>query len=314
MTGPDPNPETGGRPLAEILREAGIDMSRQARRRRWNDPEWDDPVPQRRANHETDPGTRAAFGRRRGDRPESDGRGREAVRPRPGEPQTAAIPNMRASHKPEVPEATGPVGRRPEAERRREPESFRAERFPAAERPRDAERVRDLDRGREPERRRDSTRDRAPERLSDSGRLRPAERSVEREPPASGRSGGRGPKRAEPRDEHPSTGPIPIATDLDDEEVGGRENAMAWLRFVGELVIALAAGVGVYFAFTVLWEMLPYVAVIAAPAVVAGLVAGVGMWRSRAGREAVGGRLLVVLVFAGTLLTIAPAAGLLSGS
>jgi hypothetical protein len=115
-------------------------------------------------------------------------------------------------------------------------------------------------------------------------------------------------------DDHPSTGPIPIATELEVVEVGGRESAMAWLRFAGELVIALAVGVGVYFAFTVLWEMLPYAAVVAAPVVVAGLVAGVSMWRTRLGRDAVGGRLLVVLVFAGTLLTIAPAAGLLSGA
>ena len=120
-------------------------------------------------------------------------------------------------------------------------------------------------------------------------------------------------RRPEPFDDHPSTGPIPIATDLEDEEVGGREGALAWLRFAGELVIALGVGVGVYFAFTVLWEMLPYVAVIAAPVVVAGLVGGVAMWRHRMGREQMGVRLLAVLVFAGTLLAIAPAAGLLSG-
>jgi ABC-type transporter Mla maintaining outer membrane lipid asymmetry permease subunit MlaE len=40
----------------------------------------------------------------------------------------------------------------------------------------------------------------------------------------------------------------------------------------------------------------------------------VGLWRQRQGREPVGPRLMALLVFAGTLLTIAPAAGLLSGS
>ena len=45
---------------------------------------------------------------------------------------------------------------------------------------------------------------------------------------------------------------------------------------------------------------------------VTGLVTGVGVWRQRQGREPVGARLLAVLVFAGTLLTIAPAAELLA--
>jgi len=70
---------------------------------------------------------------------------------------------------------------------------------------------------------------------------------------------------------------------------------------------------GVYFAATLLWENLPYVAVLLAPLAVTGLVAGVGAWRHRMGREPVGLRLLAVLVLAGTLLTIVPAAGLLAG-
>jgi membrane protein YdbS with pleckstrin-like domain len=122
-------------------------------------------------------------------------------------------------------------------------------------------------------------------------------------------------------DPHPSTGPIPVvrADDLDpqlddDLDATPQESALAWLRFAGELVIALAAGVGVYFAATVLWEMVPHVAVLLAPLAVTGLVAGVGMWRQRQGREQMGARLLAILVFAGTLLTIAPAAGLLAGS
>ena len=344
MTGPDPNPETGGRPLAEILREAGIDMSKAARRRRWNDPEWDDPVPQRRATPETDQDSRSNFGRRRSDQADAATPARSAPRPRPVDPSTAAIPNLRPSRRPDVPGSTGPVGIRPdreqprEAERRREPDRYRdperyrdSDRFGEPER-REPERRREPEQRHEPEQRRESEgwresdgrrgsqRGREPERLpdpgrqSDSGRLRTAERLPEPGPAVPGRSRGRAAQRLTPVDDHPSTGPIPIATDLEDEEVGGRESALAWLRFVGELVIALAAGVGVYFAFTVLWEMLPYVAVIAAPVVVAGLVAGVSMWRTRLGRDPVGGRLLIVLVFAGTLLTIAPAAGLLSGA
>jgi hypothetical protein len=133
-------------------------------------------------------------------------------------------------------------------------------------------------------------------------------------------------QRAASVPEHPSTGPIPVvragqaSDDLDDADLREdldstpRESALAWLRFAGELIIALAVGVGVYFAATVLWEMVPHVAVLLAPLAVTGLVTGVGVWRQKQGREPVGPRLLAILVFAGTLLTIAPAAGLLAGS
>jgi hypothetical protein len=118
-------------------------------------------------------------------------------------------------------------------------------------------------------------------------------------------------------DPAPSTGPIPaLAVDdvaeLTDEDAGPRESALAWLRFAGELVIAAAAGVGIYFAFTVLWQTLPHVAVLVAPLAVTGLVAGISMWRQRLGHAQVGPRLLAVLVFAGTLLTVLPAAGLIT--
>jgi hypothetical protein len=123
-------------------------------------------------------------------------------------------------------------------------------------------------------------------------------------------------QRPAPRDEHTSTGPIPVVrgTDVDDLDADStpQESALAWLRFAGELVIALAAGVGVFFAATLLWEMAPYVALLLVPLAVAGLVAGVGMWRQRQGAEPAGPRLLALLVLAGTLLTIVPAAQLLA--
>ncbi|MDP9390588.1 MAG: hypothetical protein M3P89_04195, partial [Actinomycetota bacterium] len=122
--------------------------------------------------------------------------------------------------------------------------------------------------------------------------------------------------------DHPVTGPIPVVRpgrfdepdihDAEDLDATPRESALAWLRFGGELVIALAAGVAVYFAATVLWEMIPHVAALLAPLAVTGLVGGVGVWRHRQGREPIGARLLATLVFAGTLLTIFPAAELLS--
>jgi hypothetical protein len=120
---------------------------------------------------------------------------------------------------------------------------------------------------------------------------------------------------------HPVTGPIPVqsaaqpaaAAEEDDEPLTGRESALAWARFVGELVIALAVGIGLYFAFTVLWELMPYVALVAAPVTVTALVAGVAAWRQKRGQGALGVRLLAVLLLAGTVLVIAPAAGLLAG-
>jgi hypothetical protein len=115
---------------------------------------------------------------------------------------------------------------------------------------------------------------------------------------------------------HPSTGPIPVvrADDIEDTDLDNspQESALAWLRFAGELVIALAVGIGVYFAATVLWENIPYLAVVLVPVSVTGLVTGVGAWRARMGREPVGALLLAVLVLAGTLLTIVPAASVIA--
>jgi hypothetical protein len=269
MAEPDWNPDTGGRSLAEILREAGIESAnRAARRRSWDDPE-ETGIRQRRA--EAAAAGRPELGRRKSDRsadepprierraaPRAGSERRPAAEPRDvrraeAGPSTAAIPGLRPDRKPGVPVVgtmpSGPVQTRRAAEP-------------------------------------------------------PAQRTASRAPVES----------------HPSTGPIPVVRadqigDLDDDlDATPQESALAWLRFVGELIIALAAGVGVYFAATLLWENVPYLAVLLAPLAVTGLVGGVGLWRQRQGREPVGARLLTILVFAGTLLTIAPAAGLLAGS
>jgi hypothetical protein len=279
MAEPDWNPDTGGRSLAEILREAGIESATRAnRRRRWDDPE-ETGIRQRRA--EAAAAGRPELGRRRSDRSVDDAppvpERREVRRSVPE--STAAIPGLRPDRKPGVPASTA---------------------FPSAP-------IRDIPL-RDAPIRDDSPRDtpvrerRAPERRAPEP---VPQRAAQR---ASGAS-------------HPQTGPIPVvrpgqtAEDLDaDLESTPRESALAWLRFAGELIIALAVGVGVYFAATVLWEMVPHVAVLLAPLAVTGLVAGVGVWRQRQGREPIGLRLLAVLVFAGTLLTIVPAAGLLAGT
>ncbi|MGY1843494.1 hypothetical protein [Modestobacter sp. SYSU DS0875] len=111
------------------------------------------------------------------------------------------------------------------------------------------------------------------------------------------------------------TGPQPAVPGEADAEPGsGPHGVLAWIRFVGELVVALAVGIGLYFAFTLLWELMPYAALVAAPLAVTGLVAGVAAWRKRQGQGPLAVPLLAGLLLAGTVLVIAPAAGLLAGS
>lgn len=288
MAEPDWNPDTGGRSLAEILREANIESAtRAARRRSWDDPE-ETGIRQRRA--EAAAADRAGYGRRRSDL--SDGGPPPRDRPdfsRPApEPHTAAIPGMRPDRKPGVPTASAAPAPAPSSAHPVAPARSAAE---------------------VPVRERRAAAHSAPQRVA-------TQRGADRR--GADRRGER-PARAV---DHPVTGPIPVVRpgrfdepdihDAEDVDAAPREGALAWLRFGGELVIALAAGVAVYFAATVLWEMIPHVAALLAPLAVAGLVGGVGVWRQKQGREPIGARLLATLVFAGTLLTIFPAAELLS--
>jgi hypothetical protein len=327
MAEPDWNPDTGGRSLAEILREAGIESaSRAGRRKKWDDPD-EAGLRQRRAEAAAAEGAaaRSGYGRRRGDLPfdepppardqprsfRAEPRSpREEPRPlreepapfrdgmppverrqrprRPPDPSTAAIPGLRPDRKPGVPAAgpmpSGPVPSAPVASGRLHSGPVPSGATAAGAAPSRARRD-------APGRERREAEERWPQRSA--------------------------PARSVPEDEHSSTGPIPVVRpeDLDDGlDAGPGESALAWLRFAGELLIALAAGIGIYFAATLLWENVPYLAVLLVPLAVTGLVAGVSAWRQRQGREPVGPRLLAVLVVAGTLLTIAPAAGLLAAS
>jgi hypothetical protein len=312
----DWNPDTGGRSLAEILREAGVERANRANRRSWDDPE-QTAIRQRRAEAAADRSNSSGYGRRKSDFAESLERAaatdappmdrrqsRRATPPEPApsrratafEPSTAAIPGLRPDRKPGVPHPSGPIPDTP----LRGPDSPLRKRRPAEREPL----------GREPAAREPAAREPA-------ARERPARERPGREAAGRERLTPRaGSRKAAPPESHPSTGPIPVVRpdDIDDTDLdtSPRESALAWLRFAGELIIALAAGVGVYFAATLLWEQLPYVAVVLVPLAVTGLVAGVSVWRHRQGREAPGPRLLALLVLAGTLLTIAPAAELLT--
>ena len=342
MAEPAYGPETGGRSLADILREAGIEnpSSKAGRRRRWDD--FDDTgIRQRGAEQGRQPSAPgAAYGRRAGDlpleRPEDTGRRETYPRPQADLRRTGGHyrDEHRDEHRAEEP-------RRPREDRSpREERSFRESRPPRAERPaREDRSLREERSFREerPLREAPPVREERPQREDRprGGRGRPvaAEPSTaaipglrpSRQPsvpgpaaaaeaPAKERRGGAG--RAPRVEPAPATGPIPAVTDevreLSDD-AGPRESALAWLRFAGELVIAAAVGVGIYFLFTVLWQTLPHVAVVVAPLAVTGLVTGVSMWRQRFGHGQLKPLLLAVLVFAGTLLTVLPAAGLVSG-
>ncbi|HEX2075707.1 MAG TPA: hypothetical protein VHF92_18160 [Geodermatophilus sp.] len=288
------DPETGGRSLADILREAGVESpTRSGRRRRWDDTD-DTGVRQRGSGGDRDSdtgrvGSRPDFGRRATD-----------VEPAAGEP-AAADERRRATD--ERPRRVEDRSRKTEDRSRKAEDRVRK----AEDRSRKVE-----DRVRKADERPRKAEEPAPKADEPSTAAIPGLRPS-RKPGVPGAAGrGRGGERG------PSTGPIPAVRDGDadvaEEPLGPREGALAWLRFGGELVVALAAGVGIYFLFTVLWELLPHLAVVLAPLAVTALVGGVGAWRQRGGREPAGLRLIAVLVFAGTLLTIAPAAGLLAAA
>jgi hypothetical protein len=345
MGEPVRNPDTGGRSLADILREAGIENpSRSGRRRRWDDV--DDAGIRQRSADADEGAARGAYGRRSTDlpldRPATTGPGprRERDLPRSGvpgsdhpagrrDPRTADRNPVRDRElrRPSDPregreQATGrvdPVGREAPARgrgsrddadrggraRRGDRARGRAER-PAPHDPSSTAAIPGLRASRTP-----SVPGAPVATAAPTATPAPAPAVHEPEHRRAGRR-----SRSAALDPAPSTGPIPaLHTDEATDPAGDRDTtprALAWLRFGGELVVAAAAGVGIYFAFTVLWQTLPHLAVLVAPLAVTGLVAGVSAWRQRFGHAQLGARLLAVLVFAGTLLTVLPAAGLIS--
>ena len=87
-----------------------------------------------------------------------------------------------------------------------------------------------------------------------------------------------------------------------------RGGVASWTILAVELLAALGLGVAAWYAFSAVWELLPYVAAFAGPLVVTGLVAVAGALRSRTGRNPLGLPTLCILVFAGTVLVVLPAA------
>lgn len=103
---------------------------------------------------------------------------------------------------------------------------------------------------------------------------------------------------AEDPDEEDSATPLP-------------SGSMSWAILAVELLAALGLGVAAWYGFSALWDLLPYVAAFAGPLVVTGLVAVAGALRARTGRDPLGLPTLCILVFAGTVLVVLPAATLI---
>ena len=106
MAEPDWNPDTGGRSLAEILREAGIESAnRAARRRTWDDPE-ETGIRQRRA--EAAAAGRPELGRRKSDRSLDEG---PPVTERRAAPERRAALGTTSGRRParDAPGRAGPV-------------------------------------------------------------------------------------------------------------------------------------------------------------------------------------------------------------
>src|SRR3954468_3174984 len=120
MAEPDWNPDTGGRSLAEILREAGIESATRAARRRSGDAPEETGIRQRRAEASAADGVagRTGYRRRRSDQtdepppaaerrqqpdrqqPDRQQPDRRQARPAAPSPSTAAIPGLRPDRKP----------------------------------------------------------------------------------------------------------------------------------------------------------------------------------------------------------------------
>ncbi|MDQ3735651.1 MAG: hypothetical protein M3400_16920 [Actinomycetota bacterium] len=113
---------------------------------------------------------------------------------------------------------------------------------------------------------------------------------------------------------HANRSPSPLASSPaeDPEETDAalplRGGVASWAILAVELLAALGLGVGAWYAFSALWELLPYVAAFSGPLVVTGLVAVAGALRARTGRNPLGLPTLCILVLAGMVLVVLPAA------
>jgi hypothetical protein len=97
-------------------------------------------------------------------------------------------------------------------------------------------------------------------------------------------------------------------------EVSRRAGALGWLAFAVELVVAAVLGVVIWYAFSLLWELYPYAAAVAAPVVLAGVVTAGQSLRRRHAPGTLSPMAITALLLVAAFLVVLPAAAVLSRS
>jgi len=90
--------------------------------------------------------------------------------------------------------------------------------------------------------------------------------------------------------------------------------AVGWLILATELLAAAVLGVVIWYAFSLLWELYPYIAAVAAPVVLAGLVLAGQLLRRARSQEPMGPSVIAVLLLVAAFLVVFPAASVLARS
>lgn len=94
----------------------------------------------------------------------------------------------------------------------------------------------------------------------------------------------------------------------------GRAGVLGWVLFAVEMAGAAVLGVLIWYAFSLLWELYPYVAAAAAPIVLAGVVLvsqGLRRWRLQ---EPLSSSAIAALLLVAAFLVVLPAAAVLAGN
>ncbi len=99
-----------------------------------------------------------------------------------------------------------------------------------------------------------------------------------------------------------------------DRTTSRRSGVLGWLVFLVELAAAAALGVLIWYVFSLLWELYPYVAAVAAPFVLAGVVLIAEALRRRRSQERLSAAVTVALLLVTAFLVVLPAAAVLAGS
>lgn len=110
----------------------------------------------------------------------------------------------------------------------------------------------------------------------------------------------------------PEVVPGPAATRSMSSSMSSHSGVLGWILFVVELAAAAGLGVLIWYAFSLLWELYPYAAAVAAPVVLAGVVLGSQLLRRWRSQEPLGASAIAALLLVAAFLVVMPAAGVLA--